>query len=136
MRHLNPTKFFISAERPDLDPVVARVRTARLESELRAAGFDLKPVVGCYARLREASFCVWTRGDANIDLQYLLSVAADFQQDTLLQVHGDNAAELHTVATPGESELLGTFRQAREHEPADGESYTYDFQTDTTWVVR
>lgn len=136
MRNLNPTKFFISAERPDLDPAVARVRTSRLASELEAAGFDYKPVDGYYEGLRESSFCVWTRGDANLDLQYLLSVAADFQQDTLLQVHGDNTAELHAVRWVGESEILGTFRQARPDEPADGESYTYDFQTDTFWVVK
>lgn len=122
MRHLNQTKIFVSAETADATAQENALATFTLESRLTEQGFTFRHVNGCFDGRNEATFCVFATPGAILEaLDTLVQEARSFGQDSVLVVHGDNAAELVECNTEC-SAILGTFQEVNT--PEVGEDYT------------
>lgn len=146
MRHLKPTKIFVSAARPNNS--AAQNATAHNELGCDLALIDgvesFRDVVGGYTytdaegtrrHTTEASFLVFIRPGCIIEtLEAVRDTARNYRQDSILVVHGDDAAEVVECNTEC-SAILGTFQALPAgHEPNIGEDYT--LADETFYVVR
>ena len=135
MRHINATKVFISAYRPELTPEQATQRTFRLVQAIEAldevVGF--RRVTGFFDGNFETSVIAFLQVGSILDgIDKLRDLARRFEQDSILVVHGDNAAELVECHTDS-SAIIGRF-QVAEDGPEPGEDYT--LADSTYYVVR
>lgn len=122
MRTINPTKVFISAERFDCSDTENEHRTTDLHGSLENRGYSFRYVAGHFNGKAETSFCVFCKPGAILEtIDELVAVGARFGQDSVLVVHGDNAAELVECYTTC-SALIGRFQEVDRPEP--GEDYT------------
>ena len=132
---MKDTVMILSAEKHGLNQMENEQRTAELESCLRMYGAPFKQVEGAYKGVTEIAFVVvlparWAFQRETID--ELLSLAADFEQESVLVVHAnDSAADFINVETR-ESTPAGTFERVKT--PGDRD-YTYDVVNDTYYVI-
>ncbi len=124
MRHINATKVFISAARPNqtLEETALAHDSLRimLESSSHVSGF--RQVAGCFNGELEPAFCAWLNfGHILEGIDALTAFGAVLEQDSILVVHGDGAAELVECQTDC-SAILGRFVEVDK--PEDGEDYT------------
>jgi len=117
MRQINQTKIFVSAERHDETETENQHRSTDQHAKLENAGYSFRYVDGCYSAAFETAFCVFaTPGQILDTIDDVVTLAREFQQDTVLVVHGENAAELVEVNTTC-SAITGTFQTVEHPEP-------------------
>lgn len=138
MRALQTNKVFFSAYRTD--------RT--LEQNLKAhddaketldnLGLLYQVVTGVYKGATELSIML-DASDARShesNMQVAIELARINAQESILEVHNDGAAVLHTLLWNGsEVAWCGTFRESSRSNALARESYTYDDATNRYWVV-
>lgn len=125
MRNIKPTKVIISA--------YSKERTAaqneRAENTLVAdltlvdAVESFRDVTGRYDGHFEASqLCFLRPGSIQEGIDELTDLAAEYHQDCILVIHGDDAAEIVGTYANRSGKIIGTFQ--RVDAPNEGEDYT------------
>lgn len=133
MRNLKPTKAVLSAYSVERSPNQNKLATCELACDLAAADYvdAYREVTGRFDGFDEESFVCWLRPGSILEgLDEIVSLARSYQQNTVLVIHGDDAAELVETETDC-SAILGTFQAAV---PKPGEDYT--LVDSTFYVVR
>ena len=122
MRQLNPTKIFLSAYETTNSQDSNEHATTDLHCALDAAGLTFRYVDDVFNGIPETTFCVFaTPGQILETIEACIALGRVFGQDSVLVVHGDNAAELCECSTDC-SAIIGTFQQVAA--PASGEDCT------------
>ena len=129
MRNINKTKIFISAEVAGRNPVANEHATTDLHCCLENLDLAFRYVEGVYNGTNETAFCVFATPGAILEtIDQLVNLGRRFSQESVLVVHGDNAAELCETRTQC-SAIIGTFQEVAKPEPgedctiADGKYY-------------
>lgn len=106
--------YILSAERAHLTAEQNKLRTLDLKRDLGrlfALGtvsiVSIVEVEGCYKGEKEASFAVTVR-DTNNSLRSMLKLAAEYQQESVLAIRGENA-HLHYCGRD-DVELIGRYK--------------------------
>ena len=142
MRAQKPEKVFISAYRKERTPKENQTAHDELACDLALIeGCTFRELEGVYEGQHEACYVVFpnrvaftnARGGSDIE-EHFLDLGALYGQDTILWVHGDDAAELMECRRPRGSAFIGTFQRVNEPEPH--EDYTYDDLDGSHYVVR
>lgn len=126
--------YILSAERSHLSAEINGFRTRDLKRDLgrmfaldSVAGIvSLVEVEGCYKGEKEASFAVVMR-DTNNSLRSILRLAAEYQQESVLAVRGENA-HLHYCGRD-DVELIGRYKALTLDELAGHDAWTVNKAT-------
>jgi hypothetical protein len=123
MRHLNPRKAIVSAYVTRPGKISNFVRHADASCDLALVGIPFREVSGCYNGHHEQSYVCWPENAQHV--RQLAVLALSWGQESWLEIHPDDTAELHF--TDGrESIILGPWREVTAEEAADLDAYTYD----------
>ena len=128
---------FLSAEHPDQSQEENEKSTYLLSSILEDQGFFYKQVDGCWQGAPETSFMVAAAGDD--ELSELLKISQQFNQDWILYRNEHSEAFLVSSIVYEEEKLfkkLGVMVQAHRDIALAQESYTYDRENNTYYIVR
>lgn len=106
MRANKTTKVFISAERPEVTKAGNERATSELACDLAGEGYDFREVLGCMDGIDETAFCVFV-DDPDDTLETLRDIGRTYAQDTVLVVHGDDAAEYLDCHDPARDVIMG-----------------------------
>ena len=128
---------FLSAEHPDQSQEENEKSTYLLSSILEDQGFFYKQVDGCWQGERETSFMVAAPDDTA--LSGLLEISQQFNQDWIL--YRNEHTETFFVWGCGWCgfkifKKLGVMVQAHRDTALAQESYTYDRENNTYYIVR
>ena len=142
MRNIKSTKVFISAQRATNTPEQNAVSDAELGCDLTlidgvecfrsiVGGYSYRDCHGEQRQERENAYVCFLRPGGILEaIEALTELAASYGQDTLLVVHGDDAAEVIECGTTC-SAIIGTF-QPIPGEPDPGEDFSL---VDSTYYV-
>ena len=133
MRNTKRTKVFISAEKPG---ACTPAENARRTSDL-ACDLTLEQGIERFVQVafgtwyesgseREIRYCAWLRPGSIVEgIDSLRELAKEYEQDSILVVHGDDAAELVECNTE-HSAIIGRFQALELGDgPESGEDYTF-----------
>jgi len=116
MRHIKATKIFFSAERPERTVVDNAMCTlAAFDDAERCEHFDtVRECDGIFDERPESAIIAFARPGHILEaIDYARDLAGRYNQDSILVVHGDDAAELVECETEC-SAIIGTFQRVAE----------------------
>lgn len=105
--------------------------TLKLSNILAINGYKFKKVEGCYKGSIEPSFYVSCPDFKTF--VYLLSLASDLRQESILAVCKHRKASLIYVAT-NKKESIGVFKKCSKHMAINSDAYTYDIIHNTYYI--
>ncbi len=127
MRNVKPTKVFISAARPNqtLAETAEAHESLRIMLESTSHVESVRQVAGCFDGNLEPAFCAFLFPGRILEgIDACTAFGSVLNQDSILVVHGDDAAELVECHTDC-SAIIGRFQALPEGEkPEPGEDYT------------
>jgi len=127
MRNLKSTKVFISAARPNQTLTETALAHDGLRIALESSSHleAVREVAGCFDGNLEPAFCVFVRPGHILEaIDACVIFASAWDQESVLVVHGDDAAELCETETDC-SAIIGTFTRLPDGvKPEPGEDYT------------
>lgn len=134
MRNIKPTKIFFSAEREDRSAVDnAMCALAAFDLAKECENFDsVRECEGRFNGQPETTVIAFARPGCILEaIDSALEIARKFRQDSILVVHGDDAAELVECDTEC-SAIIGTFQRTQRIEPGED----FSIIDGNTYVVR
>ena len=112
MRQIHTTKVFVSAERREHTLAHNSTQTCELSCDLALLdGVEaFREVNSRFGGYHETAFCCFLRPGSILEtIDEIRELAGNYSQDSILVVHGDNAAELVEVDTEA-SAIIGRFQ--------------------------
>src|SRR5512142_919510 len=125
--------FVLSSDRPGLHPAALWARRVQLILGAHALGLSYRVCHGCYKGDHEQSLLIENSGmDA---AAYVLSSAANYNQESILIVGADGRAALFYIQSVT-VENIGTWAAVSEREAKRADGFTFDTVSGRFYCVR